>query len=486
MDDGSGTGTGSLRRALRMRHLVTLSVGGTIASGFFLASGGTVALGGPGVVITYVIGGLVVIGVMACLSELTVQGQTAGGFAIYAQNRLGPWFGFMTGWNYWLAWIAGSAAEGIAVGTYMTTLPPFHSIPVWLIALIVIALDLGINLLGVLHMGNYELALSTVKIIALAVFALACLGAIFGIGTPAVGGTHFTGHGGFLPNGAGGLFTSFLLVFFAYTGIEMVSISAEESVRPERDVPRALMGTAALVMVLFVVAILGVTAVLDWHQAGTSSSPLVDALNAIHLPLLANLMVLAVIIASISAIDSSLYTASRMLFALSREGYFPKNMSTTHPSRKVPVGATLVCGAAVFVAVLVDIASPTYAYVFLGSLGTLGFIWAYLLIPILQMVYRSDLTKEQVRTLRWKVPFHPVIPIVCFLLVGVALVAPIFQNSPGLFGINGGALPVVGGAIWVALWSVYYLTLGRRYRRAAAEEMLPARPLDDLLPSEAG
>jgi len=289
---------------------------------------------------------------------------------------------------------------------------------------------------------------------------------------PAVGLANFTNHGGFLPLGAAGLFTSFLLVFYAYTGIEMINVSAEESIKPERDIPRALLGTAALVMVLFVAAILALLAMVPWDKLGTSSSPLSDALKAINLPVLANLLVLAIIISSISAIDSGLYTSSRMLFALSREGYFPKRMSNTHRTRQVPVGATLVCGGCIFLGVLLDIISPSYAFVFLGSLATLGFIWAYLLIPILQMLYRSDLTPDQVKTLRWKVPFYPFTPIACVLLVAVAVVGPIFQNSPGLFGINGGALPVVAGAIWVGVWSIYYLTLGRRYRRAAASARL--------------
>jgi L-asparagine transporter-like permease len=477
--NASATG-GGLRRALRLRHLITMSVGGTIASGFLLASGGAVALAGPGVIVTYIVGGLVLLGVMACLSELTVQGQTAGGFAIYAQNRLGPWFGFMTGWNYWLAWVAGMAAEGIAIGTYMTSFPVFHAIPVWLIAVVVITLDLGVNLIGVQQMGNYEFTLTMIKIIAMVVFIVVCIGAMVGIGGPAVGAQNLTSHGGFLPNGPGGLLTAFLLVFFAYAGIEMVSVSAEESVTPERDVPRALMGTTVLVMILFVGAIFALNIAVDWHSLGTSSSPLFTALTAIHMPLLANLIVLGIIVASISAIDSSLYTASRMLFALSREGYFPKGMANTHPTRKVPVMATLVCAGATFLCVLLDVISPTYAYVFLGSLGTLGFIWAYFLIPVLQIVYRSDLTKDQARNLSWKVPFHPVIPVICLFFVAVALIAPIFQNTPGLFGISGGALPVVAGAIWVLGWTVYYLTLGRGYRRAAAAEQPVVDPAIEL------
>src|SRR5919198_1279422 len=473
MGVGSGAeGAGTLHRALRTRHLVTLSIGGTIGSGFFLGAGGSLSIGGPGVVLIYIIAGLVIIGVMACLAELLVQGQTAGGFAIYAQKRLGPWAGFITGWNYWLAWAAGMGAEGIAVGTYVHTLSVFHSVPIWLIALIVVSADFGINLVGVLTMGNYEFILSAIKIVALVVFAVACLVATFGVHS---GGatSALTGHGGLFPTGAHGLFSSFLIVFFAFTGVEMINISAEESVNPERDVPRALIGTAVGVMVLFVISVLALASAIPWNGVGTSSSPFYDALNGLHLTVLANLMVIAIILSSISALDSGLYAASRMLFALSREGYFPRGMSKTHKTRKVPVTALLVCGVCIYLGVLLDVVLPSYAFIFLGSLATLGFMWSYVLIPVLQILHRRGLTREQVRNLRWKVPGYPVTPIVCLAAVLVAIIAPIFQNKPGALGINAGLLPVVGGCIWIAAWTVYYLAIGRRLNAAADRKAGP-------------
>ena len=464
----------TLRRALKMRHLIMLSVGGTIASGFLLASGGAIALAGPGVVITYLIAGLVAIGVMACLSELSVQGQTAGGFAKYAETSIGPLVGFLTGSNYWLAWIGGSAAEAVAVGTFAQALPPFHSTPVWLIAFVVITVDIAINLVGVLLMGNYEFALSTIKIVALAVFVIFCIGAMLGIGSPASGTSNFTSHGGFLPFGVAGLFTSFLLVFYAYTGIEMISVTAEESVHPEKDIPRALMGTAALVTVIFMAAILAMVAVVSWKTLGTSSSPLVDALNAIHAPIFANLMTLAIIIGSISAIDCGIYSGSRVVFALARDSYLPDRLAVTNSKTDVPTVALIVSALFIYTGVVVDLLSPKIAYVFLGSLATLGFLWAWTIIPVMQILFRRRLGAEGARNLKWRMPLYPAIPIACIALVGLAIIAPIFQNTPGLFGINAGALPVVAGAIYMAAWTAYYFLYAKPHRLAAAARLASA------------
>lgn len=458
----------SLKKALRLRHLIMLSVGGTIASGFLLASGGAIKLAGPGVVITYLVAGLVSIGVMACLSELSVRGYTASGFAKFAEDTMGPLMGFLTGWNYWLAWVAGPAAEAVAVGTFATFLPPFHSTPIWVIAFVVITVDLAINFVGVLTMGNYEMVLSTIKIVGITVFAIFCFASVLGVGQPAIGTSVLTGHGGLLPLGAVGLFTSFVLVFYAYTGIELVSVGAEESVHPERDVPRALMGTAALVTVIFVVAAAAMVSVVSWTTLGTSSSPLVDALQAIHQPIVANILTVAIIVASISGIDAGIYTGSRMLFSLARDSYFPARFAATNRRSQVPTLALLVTGGCMYVGVVADLLSPTLAYVFLGSLSTLGFLWAWLMIPIMQMIYRRRMTVEELRDLKWKLPLGPVIPVACIILIGAAVIGPIFQNTPGIWIINAGALPVVGGALWMGVWIVYYLVYGRHLRAAAA------------------
>jgi histidine transporter len=171
-----------------------------------------------------------------------------------------------------------------------------------------------------------------------------------------------------------------------------------------------------------------------------------------------------------------------MMFALGREGYFPKAIAMSHHTRQVPTLAILLTGACMFLGVLLDVVSPSYAYVFLGSLGTIGFMWTWAMIPLSLILYRVKMGAERVAALRWKVPLYPITPVFVIVAVLVAIIAPIFQNSPGLFGLNGGAVPVVAGAIWVAVWVVYFLAIGRRFehgheyraRQAAAQDAVAA------------
>jgi L-asparagine transporter-like permease len=205
-------------------------------------------------------------------------------------------------------------------------------------------------------------------------------------------------------------------------------------------------------------------------------------MNRLHNTPLVVLMTLVVIAGSVSALDGCVYGASRMMFALGREGYFPAAIARSHPSRKVPTLAILLTGLCMFLGIMLDVVSPNYAYVFLGSLGTIGFMWTWAMIPLSLILYRVKMGAERVAALRFKVPLYPITPVFVIAAVLLAIIAPIFQNSPGLFGLNGGEVPVVAGAIWVAVWIIYFLTIGRHFQhgheyraqQAAAQQAVAA------------
>ena len=458
-------GSHELHRRLHLRHLIMLSVGGTIASGFFLFAGQAFSIAGPAAIITYAIAGLISLCVMACLAELSVNRAVAGSFAIYVQETIGPLGGFLTGWNYWLAWVMGAATESVAAGTYFHTFRP--EIPIWVVAGIIVAIELVVNLIGVLFMGEYEFTLSLLKTIMLWIFAIVGLAAILGIGFHPTGLSNYTSHGGFAPKGMGAVFTAIFTVFFAYVGIELVGVTAEESVHPERDVPRALMWTALLVAALFILSSLILLAIVPWTRAATTSiSPFVDALNALHVSVIATVFNWVVIIASLSSVDGGLYTASRMFFALGREGYFPEVVARTHPTRRVPVLATIITSLCIFVGAVVAYFNPTTAYVFVADLATFGFLSAWLMIPIAQVLYRIQRGQAYVRDLRWKVPLYPLTPLLAIAAVLTAFIGQFFNgsgNSLGPFTIPGSGLTVVIGIIWTVIWALYFLLIGRRF-----------------------
>lgn len=457
-------GGGQLRRALRVRHLVMLSVGGTIASGFLLFAGSAIGIAGPAVIISYVIAGIITIAVMACLAELCVQKPVSASFATYARDTMGPLAGFLTGWNYWLAWVMGAATESVAAGTYFHSFYSFA--PIWIVAAIIIAIEMTINLVGVLFMGEYEFILSTIKVVALTAFILIGACAILGIGFHSHGVTQLTANGGFFPKGTGVVLTALLTVFFAYVGIELVGVTAEESVNPARDVPRALFWTVLIVVGLFVVGIFILMAISPWASASTSSSPFVDAIKSLKIPVIAPVFNWIIISASVSSVDGALYTASRMLFTQAREGNFPQQLARTNPRRKVPTAAIAITASCTFIGAVLAYFFPGSAYVFIASLSTFGFLYAWLMIAMSQPLYRRKMGVEWVRNLKWKTPLYPWTPIIAVVTVLGALIGQFFTGGSGTkvgpITIPGGGLAVVVGVIWTLVWSAYYLGYARR------------------------
>lgn len=462
--ESKGTHEGQLRRALRVRHLVMLAVGGTIASGFLLFAGSAIGIAGPAVIISYVIAGIITIAVMACLAELAVQKPVSASFATYARDTMGPLAGFLTGWNYWLAWVMGAATESVAAGTYFHSFYSFA--PIWIVAAIIIAIEMTINLVGVLFMAEYEFILSTIKVVALAAFILIGVCAILGIGFHSHGVTELTANGGFFPKGEGVVVTALLTVFFAYAGIELVGVTAEESVNPARDVPRALFWTVIIVVALFVIGIFILLAISPWASASTSSSPFVDAIKSLKIPVIASVLNWIVISASVSSVDGAVYTASRMLFTQAREGNFPRQLAQTNPRRKVPTAAIAITASCTFIGAVLAYFYPASAYVFIASLSAFGFLFAWLMIALSQPLYRLKKGAEWVRNLKWKTPWYPLTPIIAVVTVLGALVGQFFTggsgNKIGPITIPGGGLAVVVGVIWTVVWAVYYLAYARR------------------------
>src|SRR3954463_16521525 len=92
-------------RGLKDRHIQLIAIGGAIGVGLFLGSATAISRAGPGLVLAYAIGGPGGFFIMRALGELLMYRPVAGSFASYAEEFVGPWAGFTTGWSYWFMWV---------------------------------------------------------------------------------------------------------------------------------------------------------------------------------------------------------------------------------------------------------------------------------------------------------------------------------------------------------------------------------------------
>ena len=108
-----------MKRGLKNRHLQMIALGGAIGTGLFYGSASTIALAGPAVILSYLLGGIVIFFIMRMLGEMAVDEPVSGSFSHYATKYWGRFAGFVSGWNYWFNYVLVSMAELTAVGIYV-------------------------------------------------------------------------------------------------------------------------------------------------------------------------------------------------------------------------------------------------------------------------------------------------------------------------------------------------------------------------------
>lgn len=443
--------SGGLVKGLQARHMTMIAVGGVIGAGFFLGVGGAIQKAGPAVLIAYLAGGILAFLVLMLLVEMAIGRPVAGSFQQYATEAYGPRAGFATGWTYWLAFLIGPASETIAAGTFLHVW--FPSIPIWVFALVVAALMTVVNLIGVAFFGEVEFWLALIKVVALVVFIVWGAAAVTGIqpSTPA-SVSNMVNDGGFAPAGIAGILGAMLIVMFSYGGTEAIGTAAEESEHPERDLPKVLRSSIFRILILYVLSVGVLVMVMPWSTAGLSSSPFVDAVRTLGGPVAANIMNFVVLTAALSCIDSGIYATSRMLFSMSREGYFPAVFAKLSGKTKAPHVAILASTAVLFLGALLYFFASDFAYLWLASFSGFGFMFAWLMIALSEPKMRKILEAEG--NLKWKAPAAN--------FAWITSVVIIFATFIGQFFISGGWVMIASGLVWLAFTMVYYEFVGKK------------------------
>ena len=459
-----------LHRGLKQRHMTMISLGGVIGAGLFVGSGAVMNQTGPAAVLSYVAAGALIVLVMRMLGEMAVANPAVGSFVEYCRSALGPWAGFSVGWLYWYFWAIVLAVEAVAGATILQR---WIDAPMWLMSLILMSLLTVTNLWSVKSYGEFEFWFASIKVAAIIVFIAIAAGWLLGIGGGhSPGLSNLTAHDGFFPAGPVTVLSGVVIVIFAFVGAEIVTIAAGESDEPERAVARAVNSVVARVFVFYVLSVFLVVCVVPWNDTKLGDSPFIAALERIGIPGAADVMNAIVVTAVLSCLNSGIYTASRMLFALARRGDAPHALLEVN-RRGVPVKAILLSVSIGFLSVIFAAISPNKVFLFLVNSSGAVALFCYVLIALAELRMRRRLEAEAPERLKlrmWGFPWLTYLAIVAMVAVigSMALVKDVrSQLIPSLI-----SLVVVLVAAW---WH------GRRteQRRVPAE----ARTQDVLSPS---
>ncbi|QOQ74156.1 amino acid permease [Pseudomonas poae] len=440
-----------LKRGLSARHIRFMALGSAIGTGLFYGSASAIQMAGPAVLLAYLIGGAAVFMVMRALGEMAVHNPVSGSFGQYASTYLGPMAGFILGWTYAFEMIIVCLADVTAFGIYMGFW--FPDVARWVWVLGIVFLIGGLNLCNVKVFGEMEFWLSLLKVGAIVAMILGGFGImLFGIHsageTQASGLSNLWAHGGFMPNGIGGLIASFAVVMFAFGGIEIIGITAGEAKDPQRVIPKAINAVPLRILLFYVLTLFVLMAIYPWPQIGSQGSPFVQIFSNLGIGSAATILNIVVISAAVSAINSDIFGAGRMMYGLAQQGQAPKGFAQL--SRQgVPWMTVVVMGAALLGGVVLNYLIPENVFLLIASIATFATVWVWLMILFTQVAMRRSMTKEQVAELKFPVPFWPYAP-------AAAIVFMLFVFGVlGYFPDTQAALLV--GAVWIVLLVVAYL-----------------------------
>lgn len=451
-----------LKRKLKSRHLSMISLGGTIGTGLFLASGGAIHTAGPGgVIVAYLLIGIMVYFLMTSLAEMAAFMPVSGTFSTYASRFVDPSLGFALGWNYWYNWAITIAAELSAVTIIMKFWFPHTPSLIWSSICLVIMFLL--NYLSVKGFGEAEFWFSLIKVITVIVFIITGFLMIFGImGGEPVGFKNFTVgdapfHGGFMS-----MLGIFMAAGFSFQGTELLGVAAGESDDPEKSIPKAVRQVFWRILLFYILAILVIGLLIPYTDKNlamedVAMSPFTIIFDKAGIAFAASVMNAIILTAVLSAGNSGMYASTRMLWDLARDGKAPKFLAKLNKNG-VPVNALIVTSLVGTIAFLASFFGDGVVYVWLlNASGMSGFI-AWLGIAISHYRFRKAYVAQgrDLNDLPYRSRLFPFGPIFAFILCAIVILG---QNYTSFLGghIDWTSILIsyIGLPLFIIVWLSY-------------------------------
>ena len=440
--------TRELKRGIGTRQLSMIAIGGAIGTGLFFASGGAIAQAGPGgALLAYATMGVAVYCMMQSLGEMATQLPIPGSFEAYAERFVDPSLGFAVGWNYWFSWAITLAAELVAGALIVQFWFPHSNSTLW--AMGFFSFLLALNLLSVKAYAEAEYWFAGIKVVTVIIFLAVGALMIAGIiGDHSVGFHNWTlsdpktGTRAPFVGGLTAVLTVFLVAGFSFQGTEGVGLAAAETADPTRNVPTAIRTVFWRILLFYIGSIFVVGSLIGYtdpnllnaDEAHIAFSPFTMVFG--QLPRVgyyaANLMNAVILSSVLSCGNSSMYVASRMLYAMSHSRKAPKLFATLN-RRGVPVAALLATGLVSALAFFSTLVGEHKIYqIFYNASGLTGFL-IWLGIAVCHLRFRKAWVAQgrRLEDLKFKSKFYPYGPwlaLVLFLAVLFGANISVFQT----------------------------------------------------------
>lgn len=430
-----------LKRELGLWPAVSIVVGTVIGSGIFLVPRAMVQrVGTPEIVFAvWILGGLLSLAGALTYAELSAALPEAGGEYAYLREAYGPLWGFLYSWaQMWVAKSASIATLATGFFYYLASFFPaldgvLYSVrlPIGpgggpleirygqLFAMALIGSLAWLNYYGVKIGGDVQVAVTAVKVALIGFIVVAGL---------AFGSAHGPAVHSTVPLTAAGFFAALVAALWAYDGWNNVSMVSSEIRQPQRNLPLALAGGTAAVVVIYLLANAAYFRILTAAEVGSSERVAAEMMRRILDGPGAAAVSVAAMISIFAALNGSILTGSRVPYAAARGGYFFRAIGRVHPRYHTPGVSILSLSAWAAVLVLSGRYEQLYTLVIFSSWILYGMTTAAVIVlrrkqPDLHRPYRT-----------WG---YPVVPAL-FVCVAFLLLVATLIDSPreSLMGIG--------------------------------------------------
>lgn len=368
----------SLHRSLGAFQLTMLGIGAVIGTGIFVLTAEAAQKAGPGMMLSFVIAGVVCAVAALCYAEMAAMVPVSGSAYTYSYAVMGELLAWMVGWALILEYAVAAGAVSVGWSGYVVGLlenvlhmdipdmlvrGPYDGGIINLPAMLIAGLVTWLLVIGTRESATVNAVLVVIKVAALSLF--------IALAVPVMNMQNFQP---FAPLGFAGISAAAASIFFAYVGFDAVSTAAEETKNPQRNMPIGLIGSLAICTIFYLLVAAGVigsvgaqpvfgptgealapgSAVLAQQCAAMgdqavvcSKEALAWTLREIGWPQIGNLIGLAAGLALPSVILMMMFGQTRIFFVMSRDGLLPEAFSKIHPKYNTPHVITVITGMAV-------------------------------------------------------------------------------------------------------------------------------------------
>lgn len=458
-----------LTRDLSEFNIIMIGVGGMIGAGIFILTGIAAGIAGPAIILAFLLNGFISIFNSMAYAELGSAIPEAGGGFLWIRSTMGHFQGFMSGWMSWFAHIVAGGLYALGFGSFSMLVIQdvfgWHDIHLFSInmpnldlflnftityahmeiisAIIIIIIFIAINYVGSSETGSAETVVTMIKL-AIISFYIICGLYVFVL-HPVTSSQNLIPMGDFFPKGVSGVILAMGLTFIAFEGYEIIVQSGEEVINPRSSIPKAVFKSLMIVIPLYIlVAFVSLASISTpggiptYVYLGQLSDNGIIEVAKQFVPFGFYLLLFGGLVSTISALNATTYSSSRVAFVMGRDRFLPKQFGTVNKARHTPHIALIASG-------LIMIFSITFLPL-VSVAAAADFMFLLLFLQVNIAIFRMRDRYEDKLQYGYKSKLFPYSPYIAILAM-IFLIIVLITYEP---------LAFVGALVWLSIGTAIF------------------------------